>query len=87
MPVVFVGVDPNSRDGDSPTVWRDTETGDLLVQSYTATQDDLRQCQQAGFGPGHATEVPPHETVIRIPAGVIPILKEACDASAGPDLG
>ncbi|MEU5163060.1 hypothetical protein AB0G74_26115 [Streptomyces sp. NPDC020875] len=87
MPLVFVGVDSESKTGQSPTVWRYSETGDLLVQSYTATAEEIRECRQAGFGPGHSTEVPPHETIIRIPARMIPILKEACDAPVGPHLG
>ncbi|MEU5980149.1 hypothetical protein [Streptomyces sp. NPDC047315] len=83
MPLVFVGIDPNTGDGESPTVWRRTETGDLLVQSYRATDEEVRECQTIGSVPGHATDVPEHETIIRIPARMIPILKEACDAGTG----
>lgn len=85
MPLQFIGIDPTSGDGESPTVWRYSETGDLLVQSYRATADEVSDCQKVGSVPGHSADIPAHETVIRIPARMIPILKEACDAN--PDLG
>lgn len=84
MPLVFCGIDPNSGDGESPTVWRRTENGDLLVQSYKATVEEVQECQAAGSAPGHSTDVPPHETIIRIPARMIPILQEACNEAGTP---
>ncbi|WP_230864341.1 hypothetical protein [Streptomyces clavuligerus] len=67
-------------------MWLSTETGELFVQSYRATDEEIRECKEAGSGPGHSTEVPPHETIIRIPVSVLQILQEACSAS-GPHLG
>ncbi|WP_258037362.1 MULTISPECIES: hypothetical protein [unclassified Streptomyces] len=52
---------------DSPTIWLDEETGDLLIQSYRATGEEVKACQEIGSVPGHSTEVPDHETVIRLP--------------------
>ncbi|MFE5855019.1 hypothetical protein ACFQ61_17655 [Streptomyces sp. NPDC056500] len=87
MSVVFVGIDPESEEGESPTVWRRTENGDLLVQSYRATEEEIRECQEAGSVHGHSTEVPAHETIVRIPARMIPILKEAFSDRTRPQLG
>ncbi|MFF1479069.1 hypothetical protein ACFVYD_16100 [Streptomyces sp. NPDC058301] len=44
------------------------ETGDLLIQSYKATEDEVKAWQEIGSIPGHSTGVPDHETIIRLPA-------------------
>jgi hypothetical protein len=58
MAVEFLGKDPESEDGRSPTVLRDTATGDYLLQGWTVT--DSATLAEIG-------EVPGHETVIRFP--------------------
>ncbi|WP_420162332.1 hypothetical protein [Nocardiopsis sp. CNT-189] len=68
MPLEFLGIIPDTPTDESPTIWRDTETGDLLIQSYKATDEEVRACQEIGSIPGHSTDVPEHETVIRLPA-------------------
>jgi hypothetical protein len=35
MALRFIGIDPNTGTGESPTVWVDEEKLDLVVQSYT----------------------------------------------------
>lgn len=67
MALKFLGIIPNTPDTDSPTIWLDEETGDLLIQSYKATEEEVRKCQEIGSIPGHSTEVPDHETIIRLP--------------------
>lgn len=67
MSLEFLGIFPNSPDGDSPTIWLDTDTGDLLIQSYKATEDEVANCKEIGSIPGHSTDVPAHETIIRLP--------------------
>jgi hypothetical protein len=67
MHLRFLGIDPDSPHTDSPTVWVDEETGDLLIQSYTASEADVKACAEVGSIPGHSTEVPAHETIIRLP--------------------
>ncbi|GIH98071.1 hypothetical protein [Planobispora takensis] len=34
MALRFLGKDPNSPDGESATVWEDTETGEYVLQGY-----------------------------------------------------
>ncbi|MEV6669195.1 hypothetical protein [Streptomyces sp. NPDC051162] len=67
MTLKFLGIIPNTPDTDSPTIWLDQETGDLLIQSYRATEEEVKACQEIGSIPGHSTDVPDHETIIRLP--------------------
>ncbi|MGW3410230.1 hypothetical protein [Streptomyces sp. NPDC000888] len=68
MAMRFLGIIPNTPVDESPTIWLDEETGDLLIQSYKATPEEVRKCQEIGSIPGHSTDVPEHETIIRLPA-------------------
>ncbi|WP_089101585.1 hypothetical protein [Streptomyces hyaluromycini] len=67
MRLRFLGIIPNTPDTDSPTIWVDEETGDLLIQSYKASEAEVQACQDVGSIPGHSTDVPDHETIIRLP--------------------
>jgi hypothetical protein len=68
MRLKFVGIIPNTPHVESPTIWLDEESGDLLIQSYKATEVEVKACQEIGSIPGHSTDVPDHETIIRLPA-------------------
>ncbi|MFB7124249.1 hypothetical protein [Kitasatospora sp. NPDC056273] len=70
-PLQFIGIISNTPEVDSPTIWRDPENGDLLIQSYKASDEDLNRCKEVGSVPGHSTDVPDHETVIRLPEEMI----------------
>lgn len=77
MALRFIAIDPNTGTGESPTVWVDDQTWDLVVQSY---EDETTTAQAASFTvPGHAVGVPAGEAVVRIPARMISALREACD--------
>lgn len=67
MKLKFLGIIPNTPSVESPTIWLDEETGDLLIQSYKATEEEVKACQEIGSIPGHSTDVPDHETIIRLP--------------------
>ena len=67
MKLRFLGIIPNTPDTDSPTIWLDEDSGDLLIQSYRATEEEVRACQEIGSIPGHSTDVPNHEVIIRLP--------------------
>ncbi|MFJ9952436.1 hypothetical protein [Kitasatospora sp. NPDC091207] len=79
MALGFVGIDPNTGGGGSPTVWVEDEAEEIIVQSWTA--DDALRERIAGteWVPGHTLGIPAHESVIRIPERMVPILKEAID--------
>ncbi|MGY5131875.1 hypothetical protein ACWGJW_05615 [Streptomyces nigrescens] len=80
MQLQFIGVDPDSDIDESPTAWVDLESADIVIQSYTADDVTRAQCAQHN-APGHAEHIPDHESVIRVPARLVPILREACDAA------
>ncbi|WP_441248967.1 hypothetical protein [Kitasatospora sp. McL0602] len=75
-PLQFLGIIPNTPETDSPTIWLDPENGDLLIQSYKASEEDLRRCKEVGSIPGHSTDVPEHETVIRLPEVMIKFITD-----------
>ncbi|WP_435969351.1 hypothetical protein [Streptomyces sp. Qhu_M48] len=74
MALRFLGIIPNSPDTDSPTIWLDEETGDLLIQSYTATEEEVKACKEIGSISGHSSDVPEHETIIRLPKVMLKFL-------------
>ncbi|WP_131740360.1 hypothetical protein [Actinomadura roseirufa] len=43
MDLEFLGVDPESDDGQSPTVWRDLATGDYLLRGWTIGDTERAQ--------------------------------------------
>jgi hypothetical protein len=76
MNIQFVGIDPETDEDGCPTVWVDTSTDDLLIQSYQADAETTATCD--ALSPARAP-IPSGETVIRIPARMIPIIRKACD--------
>ncbi|MFE2581146.1 hypothetical protein [Streptomyces sp. NPDC059378] len=79
MSLRFIGIDPNTGDHESPTVWVDAEKQELVLQGWKPDPDTEAEC--AAFeAPGHAAGIPDHEAVIRIPARMTQMIREACDA-------
>lgn len=79
MPLLFIGIDPDTGKADSPTVWVDKEKQELVFQGWKAGPE--LEAQAAAFEvPGHAVGIPEDEAVIRIPARMVPMIREACDA-------
>ncbi|MFJ5229586.1 hypothetical protein ACIQBJ_06740 [Kitasatospora sp. NPDC088391] len=74
MDLEFVGIIPNTPTDESPTIWRDAATGDLIIQSYKADAETIRAAQIVGSIPGHSTDIPDHETMIRLPEVMIQFL-------------
>jgi hypothetical protein len=65
----FIAKDPGSPQGGSPTLWLDEDDGSLVVQGWRLDAETLAQVLATGA-------VPPHETVVRIPARMLTFLKE-----------
>ncbi|MEU0391289.1 hypothetical protein ABZ208_00590 [Streptomyces sp. NPDC006208] len=80
MALQFIGIDPDTGQSGSPTAWVDLENADIVLQSYTADEATRAQCVE-NTAPGHAKGIPTHETVIRVPVRLVPMLREACDAA------
>lgn len=81
MKLRFLGIIPNTPVDDSPTIWLDEVTGDLLIQSYKATEEEAKACQEIGSVPGHSTHVPDHETIIRLPAVMVKFIPRPEDST------
>lgn len=85
MALRFIGIDPNTGTGESPTVWVDETKGELVIQGWRPEAALEAEC--AAFEvPGHAAGIPDHEAVVRVPARMVPILREACDAAERAEL-
>src|ERR1044072_5609306 len=66
----FIGIDNGSGQTGSPTVWVDTQTADVVIQSYLADEETRAECVQ-NTAPGHAKGIPDHEGVLRVPGHLI----------------
>ncbi|MEV5611509.1 hypothetical protein [Streptomyces sp. NPDC052225] len=79
MSLRFIGIDPDTKTGDSPTVWIDEERGELVLQGWKPSAALEAEC--AAFEvPGHAVGIPDNEAVVRIPARMTDMIREACSA-------
>jgi hypothetical protein len=85
MSLLFIGIDPNTGDKQSPTVWVDQEKKELVFQGWKPGSELEAEC--AAFEvPGHARGIPESEAVIRIPARMVHMIREACDAVERADI-
>lgn len=70
----FIGKDPPSKNGDSPSLWVDETDGSLVFQLYRVEDPGEVAALLDTSGRDH---VPAHEVLGRLPATMIPILQEA----------
>jgi hypothetical protein len=73
MALRFIGVDPDSPNNGSPTVWLDEDDQSIVIQGWKVI-DDHTISEITATGP-----IPDHETVVRVPARMAPFLLEVCD--------
>ncbi|MGA4839046.1 hypothetical protein [Streptomyces sp. G45] len=77
--MLFIGIDPATEQDKSPTVWVDQEKRELVFQGWIPSPELMAEC--AAFElPGHAKGIPDGEAVVRIPASMVHMIREACDA-------
>nr|WTB30186.1 hypothetical protein OG781_12415 [Streptomyces sp. NBC_00830] len=79
MSLLFIGIDPNTGDHESPTVWVDQEKKELVFQGWKPGPELEAECAALEL-PGHSVGIPESEAVIRIPARMVHMIREACDA-------
>jgi hypothetical protein len=79
MSLDFIGIDPDTQEGESPTVWVDQEKREFVFQGWKPDDGVQAECE-AFEVPGHAIGIPDHEAVVRIPARMVQMIREACDA-------
>lgn len=74
MALRFLGTDPDSRDGDSPSLWDDGDS--YVMQGWRITDPAVvaELLQAAG-----RDRVPEHETLIRFPKRIMPLFPETSD--------
>ncbi|WP_031480964.1 hypothetical protein [Streptomyces bicolor] len=77
MSVQFVGIDPDTDRDHCPTVWADAEAQEILLQGWKPDAATQTACE--GSSPANGP-VPETEAIIRLPARMIPLIREACDA-------
>jgi hypothetical protein len=71
MALRFIGVDPNTPNTGSPTVWVDEDDGSVVLQGWKITDaETMAQIQARG-------PIPDHETVLRLPGRMASFLREA----------
>jgi hypothetical protein len=85
MTLRFIGIDPNTGTGESPTVWIDDSKNEVVIQGWKPSPELEAECAKFDV-PGHAQGIPAHEAVVRIPARMVPILRKACDAAERTEL-
>lgn len=76
MQLQFIGIDPNTSSGNCPTVWFDKDAGEFVIQGWKADDTMTTECLKTG-------PIPDHEAVVRLPARMAEILREACDVATG----
>ncbi|WP_026411792.1 hypothetical protein [Actinomadura oligospora] len=81
MALRFLGKDPDSKDGDSPSFWHDDADGSLVVQGWTVEDPAVVAELLTTSGRDH---IPSNEAVVRIPGRLLPLLKELMNDD-GPD--
>ncbi|MET9051552.1 hypothetical protein ACMZ5E_11020 [Streptomyces rhizosphaericola] len=79
MSLQFIGIDPQTGDDESPTVWVDQEKGELVFQGWKAGPELEAECAALEL-PGHAVGIPDTEAVVRVPARMVDMIRKACDA-------
>ncbi|WP_424642986.1 hypothetical protein [Embleya sp. AB8] len=77
MAVEFVGIDPDTDRDHCPTAWADVEAREILLQGWKVSPETRAECEATS--PANAP-VPAGEAIVRIPARMIPMIREACDA-------
>lgn len=80
MALRFIGIDPDTGQQGSPTVWVDEGNRELVFQGWKPGEGLRAEC--AAFeAAGHAPGIPPNEAVIRVPFRMVPMLRKACDVA------
>lgn len=72
MALDFIGIDPNTPDGGSPTVWIEDEAKEIVLQGIAADEALNTRIGETEWVIGHELGIPAHESVIRIPARMVP---------------
>ncbi|MEV7026102.1 hypothetical protein [Kitasatospora sp. NPDC093558] len=81
MELDFIGIDPETGKDGSPTVWVDHERGEIVIQGWSGSEELMATISGTSWAADHTPGIPEGETVNRIPARMVPILREACNVA------
>lgn len=73
----LIGKDPETGSGNSPTVWLDDASQEILIQGWTVDTEMRAAC--AASGP-----IPDTEEIVRLPFRIADVLRRACDGAERP---
>jgi len=76
MALRFIAKDPNTNGDQCPTVWVDDDTNELVIQGWKPDEALTAQCLETGSIPGT-------EAVVRLPARMTAVIREACNVADG----
>jgi len=79
MALKFLGKDPDSPDGDSPSLWDDGDS--FVMQGWRVTDSSEVAALLAAAG---QASIPAHETLIRFPKRMMALFPEVNGGSQGP---
>lgn len=80
MSLTFFGKDPESKNGDCPSVWIDSQAEEFVFQGWDALEELLARCRADG-------EISDGESVVRLPFRMADQIRKAIDAAERPALG
>jgi hypothetical protein len=78
MTAKFLGKDPGSPDGDSPSLWDDGDS--YVMQGWRVTDPSETAALVAASG---QDSIPAHETLIRFPKRMMALFPEVSDGPEG----
>ncbi|MDX2794061.1 hypothetical protein [Streptomyces scabiei] len=76
MTLRFFGKDPETNGDHCPTVWFDDKKDEFVFQGWKPDEALTAQCLLTG-------PIPDNEAVVRLPARMVQLIREACDAAEG----
>jgi hypothetical protein len=79
-PLRYIGVDPATETGDSPTIWLDEANREFVFQGWRPGPD-LEKRVIATPAPNHDPGIPHHENIVRLPFRMADALRKALDAA------
>ncbi|QXJ23317.1 hypothetical protein AGRA3207_004458 [Actinomadura graeca] len=74
MTLRFLGKAPDSKDGDSPSLWHDDADGSVVVQGWKEEGNPAVLAEL--LATSRCDHVPANEAIVRIPCSLLPLLKE-----------
>ncbi|MFJ8476233.1 hypothetical protein [Kitasatospora sp. NPDC094011] len=79
MDLEFKGIDPDTPNGGSPTVWLEHERREIVFQGLRPDEEMNDKISTTEWVDGHTIGIPDHENVTRVPLRMAAIIRKALD--------